>query len=59
MMWCAVERAFGCICSRGPTSVKRYSSLRVVGIRCVRSADLHSVCIASSLQRGDQSEAGQ
>ena len=30
--------------------MKRYSSFRVVGIRCVRRADVHSVCIASSLQ---------
>lgn len=30
--------------------MKRYSSLRVVGILCARRDDMHSVCIASSLQ---------
>ena len=31
-------------------SVKRYSSLRVVGMRCVLSAALHSARISSSLR---------
>ena len=30
--------------------MKRYSSFLVVGILCVRSADVHSACIASSLR---------
>ena len=42
--------ACGWTCRRGPTSVKRYSSFLVVGILCVRNADVHSACIASSLQ---------
>ncbi len=37
--------------------MKRYSSFRVVGIRCVRKADVHSVCIASSLQHTIPGEA--
>jgi hypothetical protein len=32
-------------------SVKRYSSLRVVGMRCVRSAAVQSILISSNLQR--------
>jgi len=50
-------RTRGTVCRMGEMSVYRYSSLRVVGIRSVRSAAAHSARTGASLQASLRSVA--